>query len=608
MKKPTILIPTFLYAILILPGLFSTARAQPGSLDAGFGTGGIAFTDHHSFSFAGDLAIQPDGKLLVSGGSTAPIARVARFNVDGTLDSSFGIAGEIHIDLGEGGYSAEDIAIQGSNKILVAIGNSTYTYEFITARIEFDGTPDTTFGENGFAITCKEGFITTGCGLTTEKMDVQPDGRFVVGGRWLDTYLYGAVAQYTAEGNADTIFGDSGLFLQGFIPDDIIFNDVKYQSDGKIVACGYGKTIFSPTNYLFVLRLLNDGQTDPDFGTDGLAAIPIDGQISINSLDIQNDGKIVIAGELEVVEFLDNDMILARLLANGEIDSSFGSDGIVTLDVSTSYERIRDVEVNNDGRILVCGSTNSSGTYDFLLTCFNADGTLDPTFGSDGMVITDMNNDLDRAYAMELQDDGKIAVSGFTNDSISGRLAIVRYNFCSAYFSLLPDTIPHYWNAINMAVGTEPIEYLWSWGDGTTSDEAFPTHTYAEPGYYEICLSITDANGCTSTYCNDDTYLYRTDQNHTMITVNVIAEATTPVETVHAAELNLYPNPFSDLLILESTTSGLAEIFDISGNRLLMQEISGNSSQLDTGNLLPGIYVVTFTNNSNVLVRKMIKL
>ncbi len=78
------------------------------------------------------------------------------------------------------------------------------------------------------------------------------------------------------------------------------------------------------------------------------------------------------------------------------------------------------------------------------------------------------------------------------------------------------------WIAVNQATGVAPISYLWSWGDGTSSTGATPSHIYSTPGYYNICLTITDANGCTGMYCDSSTYIFRSNSEASMITINVI--------------------------------------------------------------------------------------
>jgi len=121
---------------------------------------------------------------------------------------------------------------------------------------------------------------------------------------------------------------------------------------------------------------------------------------------------------------------------------------------------------------------------------------------------------------------------------------------CSSNYAIYPDTtIAHNYIAYNLATGVAPLTYLWSWGDSTFSTTAYPSHTYAGPGMYQICLTITDATGCTSTTCYNWSLLRL--QGGAPVTINVIQGTTGLNETDISGTLNVYPNPASDLLNIE---------------------------------------------------------
>ncbi|MBI1288075.1 MAG: T9SS type A sorting domain-containing protein [Flavobacteriales bacterium] len=121
---------------------------------------------------------------------------------------------------------------------------------------------------------------------------------------------------------------------------------------------------------------------------------------------------------------------------------------------------------------------------------------------------------------------------------------------CSANFSLVPNpSQQHDWFAIDSSTGTGQLQYLWEWGDGATSNQPFPSHTYAAEGYYNICLTVSDANGCSDTYCDSSTYIYKT---MTMVTVNVVGEMLSGInEHLHAETPTWYPNPTSDRIQID---------------------------------------------------------
>ncbi|HMZ88140.1 MAG TPA: PKD domain-containing protein, partial [Chitinophagales bacterium] len=212
------------------------------------------------------------------------------------------------------------------------------------------------------------------------------------------------------------------------------------------------------------------------------------------------------------------------------------------------------------------------------------------------------------------QDDGKIIAAGYTYD-INGdeSIAIARYASCSAYFTLFPDATPHVWKAVNMAVGSDPMSYVWEWGDGTSSTEPYPSHTYADSGYYDICLTITDGLGCTSTYCDSSTYIYRMSDELAMVTINVWEELPVETETI-TADFSVTPNPFSDQITIEipsavsSSPNAEISIFDLAGNILLTQIISAPQTTINTSQLPTGIYVLSYHNGLEFGTAKLVKM
>src|SRR6185436_15284927 len=117
---------------------------------------------------------------------------------------------------------------------------------------------------------------------------------------------------------------------------------------------------------------------------------------------------------------------------------------------------------------------------------------------------------------------------------------------CFAYYTVYPDVTPHNWIALNQSSGFPPLTYSWNWGDGNISTGMTPSHTYNNPGYYNICLAITDGTGCSANYCDSSTYLYKGNANSSMVTVNVIAPLGVNPEVTDESEYNIYPNPATD--------------------------------------------------------------
>lgn len=157
---------------------------------------------------------------------------------------------------------------------------------------------------------------------------------------------------------------------------------------------------------------------DNSFGSTGIVTTNIGGQAYGNSIAIQNDGKIIIGGGS------DDDFVLVRYNSDGSMDSSFDNDGIVTVDFNNHRDIVQSIALQNDGKIITGGISNS----DFAITRHNTDGLLDTTFGIGGKVITDIGA-TEELRKIAIQNDGKILATGYSyNASDYSRILLVRYN------------------------------------------------------------------------------------------------------------------------------------------------------------------------------------
>jgi len=180
--------------------------------------------------------------------------------------------------------------------------------------------------------------------------------------------------------------------------------------------------------------------------------------------------------------------------------------------------------------------------------------------------------------------------------------------FCSAYFSLYPDsiTLHQYW-AVNLAAGVPPLTYLWSWGDGTTDTIANPSHIYSTAGYYNICLTISDSAGCTHSYC-DSSYLSK--NTNTMVYVNVVLP-TGITESPKNESFLIYPNPAQENITITTSSQQkqtLVSIYNMQGQQMKSITFNNqNSMQLDVRALARGMYIVKLKSDNGVGVRKFVK-
>lgn len=401
--------------------------AGSGSLDPSFGTGGKVVTDFDGGSDHGlSMAVQADGKIVVVGFSnTSPTSSagrdfaIARYNIDGTLDTTFGTAGtgKVTTDFSASIDDAMAVAIQADGKIVVAGASNG---DFALARYNISGTLDTTFGTGGKVTTDFSGLD------HANAVAIQADGKIIAAGQGFNSSSGPdfALARYLSDGTLDTTFGSGGKVTTAFSNDPDEAFAIAIQTDGKIVVAGTSNAS-AATQFDFALARYNgDGTLDTTFGSGGKVTTDFEGGCFCIRADdlafavsIQPDGKIVAAGRSDTNNF---DFALARYNTNGALDTTFGSGGRVTTDFSLgSTDFAQAVVIQGDGRIVAAGTSNG----DFALVRYNSNGTLDTGFGSGGKVSTDFSGGFDQANAVALQVDGKIIAAGFAGDDF----ALARY-------------------------------------------------------------------------------------------------------------------------------------------------------------------------------------
>jgi uncharacterized delta-60 repeat protein len=197
------------------------------------------------------------------------------------------------------------------------------------------------------------------------------------------------------------------------------------QSDGKIVVAGSSDKFGS---YDFVVVRYNaNGTLDTTFDTDGIVTTDFGASSDFaNSVVLQSDGKIVVAGSSD--KFGSYDFVVVRYNANGTLDTSFSGDGMVTTNINNVGSDVSAMALQSDGKIVVAGSSGPYPNYDFSVVRYNADGTLDTSFSGDGIVVTSYGDNLDYVIAIALQSDGKIVAAGTSIISGSENVAVVLYN------------------------------------------------------------------------------------------------------------------------------------------------------------------------------------
>jgi uncharacterized delta-60 repeat protein len=340
------------------------------------------------------------------------------------------------------------------------------------------GNLDSTFGNGGKVIT---DFPGNNSGANA--IAIQSDGKIVLGG-FAGPYplVDFALVRYTSDGSLDPEFGSGGKVTTDINGDVDAINALAIQPDGKIVVAGFTRISGSGSTVLAIARYNRDGSLDTGFGLAGRVVDPYIG-IAARAIGIQPDGRIVVAGsihnergiqiarygtdgnrEATVIAFTgnlngwasaygvafqrDSRIIIAgsapdrhgysrfavlRFNADLSLDLTFGSGGIAHAGFPSGYSRVSRafaVVVQSDNKIVaagVCLGVTADWQLDFAIARYLEDGSHDPSFGSYGEVTTDIIGTDEQARSLALQPDGKIVVAGCVN-AASTDYAVARYN------------------------------------------------------------------------------------------------------------------------------------------------------------------------------------
>jgi uncharacterized delta-60 repeat protein len=414
-------------------GDFALARynLSNGALDTSFGTNGKTFTSFGAVDKGRGAVVLADGSILVAGSANNGVDQdfaLAKYTTSGVLDSTFGISGKVQTDFATGDECAYALTVQPDGKIVVS-GSAQGAGNFAVARYLANGTLDTSFSQDGK--TLPDGGRTS---YESYAVLVQSTGRIVAVGYGKGYYsnseaftLYGL----TSDGAMDNDFGLE--FAMTYTKSQ----DMAIQGDGKIVVGGYTRTDYSQDEDFLLARYNTDGSLDTSFGKNGLSIVDIGLTYDeANVIEIQSDGKILLAGDTCDDTHMNCQMGMARFNTNGSLDTSFGVGGIITTKAGKDMFVINDITLQSDGKIILGGTGYNAGgsgfpDSDFILVRYNQSGVLDSSFGSAGIVVTDIGN-ADGISSLLIQTDGKILAAGnsayYLAPDFYGDFVLARYN------------------------------------------------------------------------------------------------------------------------------------------------------------------------------------
>jgi uncharacterized delta-60 repeat protein len=338
-----------------------------GNLDNAFGVNGKVTTDFGGGDSLRSAVLQPDNKIVAVGSSSGGNYLIARYNTNGSLDTTFDGDGKISSNFGGTSWAAR-IALQSDNKLLV-VGNAmigtSYGAQLTLARYESTGVLDSIFANNGKALSDFGGGSTSSAGGTSVAQ--LPSGQILVGSMVQSEFF---LTRYSANGSIDSSFvGDRATISSSNTPGLL-------QPDGKYVAV-WDYSASYDANFV-VGRYDTNGHFDKSFGVDGKATINFGGSRSVDNsrcIALQSDGKVLVAGYSYDSSLNRYDFAIARLNSDGNLDSGFGAGGKVLTDFG-GEDICSSIAQQSDGKIVVAGTASNR----LILARYNTDGSLDNTF------------------------------------------------------------------------------------------------------------------------------------------------------------------------------------------------------------------------------------
>jgi uncharacterized delta-60 repeat protein len=435
-------------------------------LDPTFGDGGTVRNNFGSgFQSITDVKVLSDGKLLtagyVNGYSQYSDFNAARYNADGTLDTSFGSGGLAAVDFKGGDDQAWAAAVQPGSGGKIVLAGSAYVSgisRFGAVRLNLNGTLDATFGgkTGGGKVTASP---SNRYDSYAYSMAMLPDGsgKFVLAGLTMNlgSNASGSIslARFNADGTLDTTFGNKGTTLSTisasyFGGSTVHEINVAVDASGRIVVAG--TTANTPKKDFMVARFNPNGSLDTAFGAAGTGVVTTDisgtgGQDDAYSLALQGDGKILVGGLSEPPNAVSFATALVRYTPDGRLDTTFDGDGIATAYSVPGYVPQSEADalvVQPDGKIVAAGrggyaTTRPDGTLNdetviVVAMRFNPDGSLDTSYGPSGAgVMTSLGYNAE-VSAMALQPDGRTVVAGKMNTATLQYFALTRFTASSA--------------------------------------------------------------------------------------------------------------------------------------------------------------------------------
>jgi uncharacterized delta-60 repeat protein len=420
-----------------------------GDLNSKFGTGGTVTTNFGGQDSASGIATQSDGKIVVVGtdsnGTTSELA-IARYNLDGSLDSTFGAGGKVLTLVGSSDFEGS-VAIRPDGKIIVAAlaqDPVTSQYDLAVVQLNADGSLDQNFGFHGSVLTS----VGNGAYFLVSGIALEPNNRIVIVGAVDTPYFQSAgilVVEYNPDGSLNQNFGSGGIVITASLTgpgtsgnpgptyNQLAGNAVAIDSLGRIVVGGTGINSSTFGFAAILTRYNTDGSLDQSFGFQGAVTTVFNGVptnvfapygFSVTAVGFTQDGTIVAAGSAFAPSFgffPYMGFAVEEFKADGSPVMNFGSEGVAFYGPPVGFAgqfRTTGLVVQSNGDVVVVGTTFAFGLplTGFAMVRFDDNGNLDQGFGSGGVVTAFVANPVG-PFAIAAEPNGDLVVAGTVLDT-----------------------------------------------------------------------------------------------------------------------------------------------------------------------------------------------
>jgi len=321
------------------------------------------------------------------------------------IDSSFAEDGWLVLPWAKQNITVNSMLVQPDGKFVVAgrYNVSDVVTSFCLMRMMPDGTPDTDFGDEGLVITPIDSFFDNGRNVVMDK----EGNLYLAGSTGMGEVSDWVIVKYLDNGRLDEGFGNKGMLIGDLEGYDYAIK-LAIARDGLIAIVN---TTVDETDFVVIKRDFT-GKPDTDFGDKGSVQIDLGANDYATDIEIDDAGNIIIGGS--TAEQFTWNSFFVRLTSDGAFDKTFSEDGIFIYTISEYGDQLRDIVLYQDGSILACGNAyDENRDQDFTLVRLNADGTPDTGFGEEGVTITKVSEGFDATQNVILFEDGSILVCGY---------------------------------------------------------------------------------------------------------------------------------------------------------------------------------------------------